>query len=240
MLFYRYIIMATETETKSYFETFLENWIDNDRLSIVLTLHGNASVLTKAVAGICTSLPSGIPSFIPLNDILLKGGITDEKPKNEILSNFKDILMTYIIYVFKYYGFDFTLKDIIKSGKRIFIIDEMNQSNLLLAYRLKKIYGILTQYIIGGPDLSNKASRIQMRSDYNIQTPHREIFKLTETPTWLDYFGIKRRQRSLSGDDIEECELSRVRTHSEGGTRRKRKYNRGKSQKIFTTKKSLL
>ncbi len=128
-----------------------------------------------------------------------KGEISRENQRR--MCEFKDHLLDYVMYIFSYYGMNFTDTE----NKNIFItygtnpnrnngsISEVNydlidNSFKILAVRLSKIYKIITNYIIGFYDLSQYSVRKELlqpsryfgNSRVLFPTHHRMIFILAE------------------------------------------------------------
>jgi hypothetical protein len=163
------------------FEQFLRNWIDNDRLAFILNTYASLGGTIEMIAGITTSLPPGLPRIKPLVALFDDNGQRLSDKKIRVLCKYTDILLDYVIYIFKYYGYDFKM---VERG-----IDKDDTGNKLLAKRLTKIYKIMSTYIIGNPDLSIKEERARYK------TKHRMIFKVAQDPTFFEsLFGISRGQ----------------------------------------------
>jgi len=203
----------------SSFENFLRIWIDNGRLDNIMGTHQNYSGVTEFMVGVATSLPSGLPKINPLMSLFSERREILSKKKIKVLCEYTDLLLYYVIYIFKYYGYEFTMNGQNK-------IDE-DEYNILLAKRLTKIYKIISKYIIGNPDLSIKEERTKTQ----INPKYREIFKLAQDLTMFQsIFGLSR---GVSGetnydDFIEESPLhpSLGASPRRGGTRKLRMYKR--------------
>lgn len=162
----------------SSFENFLLSWIDNDRLDYIMGTHKNYSGVTEFIVGVATSLPSGLPKINPLLSLFSE---RLRKPKIKVLCEYTDLLLEYVIYIFKYYEYEFTMNEQNK-------MDE-HEDNILLAKRITKIYKIISKYIIGNPDLSIKEERTKTK----INPKYREIFKLAQDLTMFQsIFGLSR------------------------------------------------
>jgi len=165
----------------SSFENFLRIWIDNGILDNIMGTHQNYSGVTEFMVGVATSLPSGLPKINPLMSLFSERRETLSKKKIKVLCEYTDLLLYYIIYIFKYYGYEFTMNE-------QNTIHE-HEDNILLAKRLTKIYKIISKYIIGNPDLSIKEERTKTK----INPKYREIFKLAQDLTMFQsIFGISR------------------------------------------------
>jgi hypothetical protein len=174
----------------SSFENFLRIWIDNDRLDNIMGTHQNYSGVTEFMVGVATSLPSGLPKINPLMSLFSERREILSKKKIKVLCEYTDLLLYYVIYIFKYYGYEFTMNGQNK-------IDE-DEYNILLAKRLTKIYKIISKYIIGNPDLSIKEERTKTQ----INPKYREIFKLAQDLTMFQSIGqsIFGLSRGVSGE----------------------------------------
>ena len=177
------------------FEKFLQNWIDNDRLSFVLTIDANMGQTIRSIAGIATTLPPGLPHIESLSSFF------DDKltlKQTHVLCQYTDRLLDYVIYIFKYYNYDFKT-----DGNRI---DNTDEDNILLAKRLTKIYKIISNYIIGNPDLSIH----EQRENINYKPKHRKIFKLAQDKTIVQSF---RETIGLSRGDSQETDYNTTPLH---------------------------
>ena len=163
------------TNNINAFDKFLEKWIDSGWLVFALgcynTVGGDAS---KFIGGFFVSLPDGLPNATVLK--LEKTMVDVIKPKptefsviNNILCKYKDNLMDFVIYLFKYYGMI-----LVKDDKNKYIV---NESNKKIAARLKKMYEIITNYFIGGPDLSDMSIRRLLK----MTTKYSKIFNIVES-----------------------------------------------------------
>jgi hypothetical protein len=166
---------AEKSKNINSFESFLEKWIDSDWLVFALgcynTIGGDAS---NFIGGFFVTLPQGLPNAVVLK--LEKAMVDVIKPKSNefsvihtILCKYKDNLMDFIIYLFKYYGMV-----LVKNDKGKYIINDHNKK---IAGRLKKIYEIITNYFIGGPDLSD----IPIRRVLKMSTRHSKIFNILKS-----------------------------------------------------------
>lgn len=196
------------------FENFLVNWIDSGKLMLFLDIDSNTFGAMKKLSGIFTNLPSGIPDVISLKAYFTKKGQSLNEDKVHILCEFMDKLLDYVIYVFKYYSFDFITKD----GR----IDSQNEANILLAKRLTKMYKIISKYIIGNPDLSQK----EVRKEANYKSRHRSIFKLGEEKSIsiagiLGIFQNPTKDGKRSHEETEYIKKSKSKSRG-GGTRKLR------------------
>jgi hypothetical protein len=201
----------------STFEQFLLDWIDTNKLATVLSVHSVLGRNTERVASWIRELPPGLPQIQPLISLFEKK--EQESSINvRILCNYTDILLDYIIYIFKYYGLQ-----LLKKGTRI---DKDSEHNMSIATRLTRIYQIISNYIIGNPDLSNK----EVRKKIGYKSKHRAIFKLSQDKTFLQslthkVFGpdvSEETEYSKRAEDEEERESLATR----GGTRKIRQYNK--------------
>jgi hypothetical protein len=194
----------------SSFENFLRSWIDNDRLSFVLGLDASIGGTIRTIAGLATTLPPGLPHIKPLLVFFHENKQPLTKKKVRVLCEYTDLLLDYVIYIFKYYEYDFKLKE---TG-----IDEHDKDNIILAKRLTKIYQIMSTYIIGNPDLSIK----EIRKVVKYKSKHREIFKVAQDITiFQSVFGIARGNSQQTNYDSDTSLSSSPR----GGTRKIRRYN---------------
>jgi len=204
----------------SSFENFLRSWIDNDRLSFVLNVDSTLGVPIRSVAGLATNLPPGLPHIQSLIAFFHANGQILSIKKVRVLCEYTDLLLDYVIYIFKYYEYDFKL-----DGTDI---DKHDEDNIILAKRLTKIYQIISTYIIGNPDLSIK----EIREDVKYKSKHRLIFKETKKRTFFQSFseslGIARGQ-SQDTDYVPSPLHPSLRDtpppSPRGGTRKIRRYN---------------
>jgi hypothetical protein len=198
----------------SSFENFLRSWIDNDRLSFVLSVDSTLGVPIRSVAGLTTNLPPGLPHIQSLIAFFHANGQILSIKKVRVLCEYTDLLLDYVIYIFKYYGYHFIME-----GTEI---DKDNQDNIILAKRLTKIYQIMSKYIIGNPDLSDKNTRRKIK----YETKHREMFKVAQDKTMVEVvsetFGIARGNSQQTNYDSDTSRSSSPR--SRGGTRKIRRY----------------
>ena len=204
----------------SGFEHFLRNWIDNDRLAFILNTYASLGGTIGMITGILTSLPTGLPRIKPLVVLFEENDERLRKKKVHVLCQYTDILLDYVIYIFKYYGYDFKM---VERG-----IDKHATGNIILAERLTKIYKIISTYIIGNPDLSIKEERVRIK----YETKHRMIFKLTKKRTFVeafsDTFGIARGE-SQQTDYVPTPNTTPLRPSDNsptGGTRKIRRQNK--------------
>jgi hypothetical protein len=210
----------------SGFEHFLRNWIDNDRLAFILGVDASIGGTIRRIAGILTSLPTGLPRIKPLVVLFEENGQTLNIEKLRILCQYTDLLLDYVIYIFKYYGYDFKMVET--------HIDKHDTGNIILAERLTKIYQIISTYIIGNPDLSIKEERVRIK----YETKHRMIFKVIKKRTYFeafsDTFGIARGESQQTDyvptpstsplhHSLQDSPLSSPRR---GGTRKIRRQNK--------------
>ena len=193
----------------SSFEHFLRNWIDNDRLAFILNTYASLGGTIEMIAGITTSLPPGLPRIKPLVALFDDNGQRLSDKKIRVLCKYTDILLDYVIYIFKYYGYDFKM---VERG-----IDKDDTGNIILAKRLTKIYQIMSTYIIGNPDLSIKEERARI----NYKTKHRMIFKVAQDPTLFEsLFGLAR------GESQQTDYVPTPPSSPRGGTRKIRRQNK--------------
>lgn len=193
----------------SGFEQFLRNWIDNDRLAFILNTYASLGGTIEMIAGITTSLPPGLPRIKPLVVLFDDNGQRLSDKKIRVLCKYTDLLLDYVIYIFKYYGYDFKMVET--------AIDKDDTGNKLLAKRLTKIYKIMSTYIIGNPDLSIK----EVRNEIKYKPKHRMIFKLEPQLTLFEsLFGLARGQ-SQQTDYVPSPPSS-----PRGGTRKIRRQNK--------------
>jgi hypothetical protein len=207
----------------SSFEHFLRNWIDNDRLAIILNTYASLGGTIGMIAEIATTLPPGLPRIKPLVVLFEENDETLRKKKIHVLCQYTDLLLDYVIYIFKYYGYDFKMVGT--------DIDKDDTGNIILAKRLTKIYKIMSTYIIGNPDLSIK----EVRKEVKYKPKHRMIFKVAQDPTFFEsLFGISRGQSQQTDyvptpnttplrDSLQDSPLSSPRR---GGTRKIRRQNK--------------
>ena len=210
----------------SGFEHFLRNWIDNDQLALILNTYASLGGTIEIIAGIATTLPTGLPRIKPLVVLFEENEERLRKKKVHVLCQYTDILLDYVIYIFKYYGYDFKMVET--------HIDKHDTGNIILAERLTKIYQIISTYIIGNPDLSIKEERVRIK----YETKHRMIFKLTKKRTFVeafsDTFGIARGESQQTDyvpspnttplrDSLQDSPPSSPRR---GGTRKIRRQNK--------------
>jgi hypothetical protein len=194
------------------FEKFLRNWIDNDRLSIILSVDSSIGGTIRTIAGITTKLPSDLPHIQSLSAFFDANEQTLTIKQTHGLCQYTDHLLDYVIYIFKFYEYDFIMK------KRS--IDETDEDNILLAKRLTKIYKIMSNYIIGNPDLSIKEERVKIK----YKTKHRSIFKLAQEKTFVqsltETIGLFRGVSQETNYDPSSS------PRGKGGTRKLRQYSR--------------
>jgi hypothetical protein len=209
----------------SGFEKFLRNWIDNNNLATILSVHSALGENTEAIARWVTTLPEGLPHIRPLlyvfND---KRRQPLSKKKVRVLCEYTDLLLDYVIYIFKYYEYDFKL-----DGTEI---DKHDEDNKSLAKRLTKIYKIISTYIIGNPDLSIK----ELRGNIGYKSKHRKIFKTAQDKTIVETIsetlGIARGQSQETDYNVtpnttplHPSLLGTPPPSPRGGTRKIRRYN---------------
>ena len=217
----------------SSLENFLRNWIDNNKLATILSLHSVLGRSTETFAKLVTTLPEGLPAIQPLRYVFHNRGETLRKKKVNVLCEYTDLLLDYVIYIFKYYGYDFVME-----GSEI---DKEDEDNIFLAKRLTKIYQIISKYIIGNPDLSVKD--IRRNDPKQHKSKHREIFKLAEDISMLkaisravpqsvyETLGISRGQSQETNYTISPVHPSLLEDTpppsptTRGGTRKIRRYN---------------
>lgn len=189
---------ATEP-VKSSFENFLINWIDNDRLDTAINIAKHHPWLVKA-----STWTAGIPASPKITVLQEHFGTLSSSVIARDICKFKDELMDYVIFIFEYYGYTFetesgeTIFEVctkIQDGKKVPDYDKimsenneiMSENNEIrrekkfknqigLAWRLRKIYKIITKYMIGFYDLSDHKVRLES----GIQTKHRDIFIIGE------------------------------------------------------------
>lgn len=214
------VVVPGEVSIKiSSFEQFLLDWIDNNKLANILSVHSVLGRNTERVASWIRELPAGLPQIQTLVSVLEEG-----QPKLHInvrkLCKYADILLDYVIYVFKYYGLELIMKGT--------SIDKDAEHNRSIATRLTRIYHIISNYIIGNPDLSNK----EVRQKIKYKSKHRAIFKLSQDKTFLQSLAQNIWGPSVS----EETEYTKVSQYegegkkeglaTRGGTRKIRRYNK--------------
>jgi hypothetical protein len=185
---------AVTGESVSSFENFLRNWIDNDYLDRAIGIAKNHQ-WTVSWAAWFKSIPS-LPEIVTINDIFLREGTRPSKRSVAIYCDYKDHLMDYIIFIFKYYGYSFTIKtdegkteDIFQkysdangniSDANVEIIKDKYETQAIFACRLSKIYKIITKYIVGFYDLSEHSVREELAAKrIQLKTRHRKIFILS-------------------------------------------------------------
>lgn len=188
-------------ENTSSFERFLINWIDTDKLdSYMGIVKSNPSITSLGAWAVGFSSP---PQLLTLEDIMRQNGQISRDNQRR-MCKFKDHLLDYVMYIFSYYGMNFT--DTTTSPlQSIFIsygtapngnngsiskenYDKIGEPFKILALRLSKIYKIITKYIIGFDDLSQHSVRKKLLYDKGyhgpsrviIPTHHRMIFILGE------------------------------------------------------------
>jgi hypothetical protein len=186
-------------ENTSSFEHFLITWIDTDKLDSYMSIVKTNPVITSL--GAWAAGFSSPPQLLTLEDIMMqKGEISRENQRR--MCAFKDHLLDYVMYIFNYYGMNFTDTE---NNQNIFITygtnpngidgsiseedyDQIGVNFKILAVRLSKIYKIITKYIIGFYDLSQhyvrkellQPSRYSGKSRLMFPTHHRMIFILAE------------------------------------------------------------
>jgi hypothetical protein len=204
----------------SDFENFLRNWIDNDRLSFVLGLDSHMGGTIRTIAGITTNLPPGLPHIQSLSAFFHANHQTLSNIKIHVLCEYTDLLLDYVIYIFKFFEYDFKMKRT--------HIDKDDEDNIILAKRVTKIYQIISNYIIGNPDLSNK----EARKETKYKTKHRKIFKMAQEKTIFEAvaetFGIARSQSQETDYNIPSRRPSLQGSpppSPKGGTRKIRQQN---------------
>jgi hypothetical protein len=195
---------ATQENTSS-FEDFLIKWIDTDKLdSYMGIVKSNPGIISFVVSAI--GLPSP-PTLFTLEDVMRrKGEISRENQRQ--MCEFKDHLLDYVMYIFSYYGMNFThtiTTTTPPEKQSIFITygtapnsnngsiseenyDKIDDSFKILALRISKIYKIITKYIIGFYDLSQHSVRKELlqpsryfgNSRVLFPTHYRMIFILAE------------------------------------------------------------
>lgn len=205
------------------FEKFLRKWIDNDRLNYILSFnasighHFNASIGGIInFAGIKSKLPPGLPEIKSLSSFFNEPVSTQQI---HMLCNYTDHLLDYVIYIFKFYDYKFKM-----DGNRI---DKMDEDNILLAKRITKIYKIISNYIIGNPDLSIKEEREKIK----YKPKHRKIFKIAQDKTMVqsisETFGLSRAESQET-----DYNISPPPSPKNGGTRKLRRYNNRKTVRL--------
>ena len=201
-------------ENTSSFDHFLENWIDNDKLDSYMGWQQSATTFVWIATKVWGMKP--IPNLKTLENIMAisSSGHFSEKDKINYCQ-FKDHLLEYILYVFGYYNYTFE-----KDGVNIFEkycprpkkgiqnpktiesteFDSIPTEFKLTAKRIRKIYKIITKYIIGFDDLSDHSVREALK-DTNIRTKHRLIFFLGELTEIHEpsLFGIKGQIGTYGG-----------------------------------------
>jgi hypothetical protein len=205
------------------FEKFLRNWIDNDRLSFILSVDASIGETIRTIAGIATKLPSGLPHIQSLSAFFSANEQSFTRKQTQVLCQYTDLLLDYVIYIFRYYNYEFKME-----GSNI---DKTITDNILLAKRLTKIYKIISTYIIGNPDLSIKAQRTKIK----YIPKHKMIFKLGQEKTMVQSI---RETLGLSRGVSQETEYNVTPIHpsllptppssprGKGGTRKLRQYSR--------------
>jgi hypothetical protein len=192
-------IEPPSTQSTSSFEHFLIKWIDTDKLDRYMSIVKSNPGITSFGAW-AAGFPSP-PTLFTLEDIMRrKSEISRENQRR--MCEFKDHLLDYVMYIFNYYGMNFTDT---ANNQSIFITygtdptgidgsiseDEYHQIDVkfkILALRISKIYKIITNYIIGFYDLSQHSvrkdliqpSRHSGKSSVLFPTHHRMIFILAE------------------------------------------------------------
>ncbi len=187
-------------ENTSSFEHFLVNWIDTDKLDSYMGWQQSASQIVWIATKVWGMKP--IPEIETLENIMTIPSRHFSEEEKIKYCQFKDHLLEYILYVFSYYNYTFE-----EDGVNIFEIychrqkkgiqnpktiestdfDSIPTEFKLTAKRIRKIYKIITKYIIGFDDLSNSSVREALK-DTNIRTKHRLIFFLGEL-TEIGTFG---------------------------------------------------
>jgi hypothetical protein len=193
------------------FEKFLRKWIDNDRLNYILQFNASIGGIIN-FAGITSKLPPGLPEIKSLLSFFNEPVSTQQI---HMLCNYTDHLLDYVIYIFKFYEYKFKM-----DGNRI---DKTDEDNILLAKRITKIYKIISNYIIGNPDLSIKEEREKIK----YKPKHRKIFKIAQDKTMVqsisETFGLSRAESQET--DYNDSQRS-------GGTRKLRRYNNRKTVRL--------
>ena len=180
-------------ENTSSFERFLINWIDTDKLdSYMGIVKSNPSITSLGAWAVGFSSP---PQLLTLEDIMRQNGQISRDNQRRMYE-FKDHLLDYVMYIFSYYGMNFThtiTTTTPPEKQSIFITygtapngntgsiskknyDKIDEPFKILALRLSKIYKIITKYIIGFHDLSQHSVRKDLLYDRGYHGPSRVIF----------------------------------------------------------------
>lgn len=136
---------------KSRMETFMTDWIDSDKLYVLLKSYRIVGPGLTTIF-ICPFLK--LPAVSPPPIIRAESMTTPEDrddPKIQILlCKMKDSWMSIILFALSYFNHNYVIDT---SG----LSEEKQKDNDKLKHRLICIYRILTDLIIGGPDLSDKS-----------------------------------------------------------------------------------
>ena len=206
---------ATQENTSS-FEDFLIKWIDTDKLDTYMGWLQSSHSIVSTVASLSGMKP--IPNLKTLENIIASSSPGHFSEEDKIkYCHFKDHLLEYILYVFGHYKHTFEQdgvnifekychrpKEGIQNPKTIESaeFDLIPPEFKLTAKRIRKIYKIITKYIIGFDDLSDSSVREALK-DTNIRTTHRLIFflgeltEIDERPT--PWFSRKRQVGTYGG-----------------------------------------
>lgn len=201
-----------EEESISSFENFLIKWIDTGNLD---TYMGVAKRFPGIVSFGVQVAGHKAPPDIRTLEYIFNSSLTPITRNNIITyCEFKDVLLDYMLYIFNYYGHTFE-----EDGINIFEkycknsdkyegkitkkeYDNIDEKFKITAVRIRKIYKIITKYIIGFYDLSDHSIRQTLLADKShfgrrekIKTRHRMIFilgELYETPSsWVSFIGLE-------------------------------------------------
>jgi hypothetical protein len=157
---------------KNPFEKILDN-IDNGRLEALLAAYKISPYFATLALNTFTDIKLSVSDAPPLQrQSSIKKSIIEKYPDCkeafQILEcTIKDNWITFIIYLFNMNNLDVTTP--------------VNKT------RIKKIYKILTNYFIGGPDLSERAQQVMFKDKYI--SIHEELFY--EEPSRWSWFGGK-------------------------------------------------
>lgn len=199
-------------QSTSSFEHFLIKWIDTDKLDSYMGWLQSSHSIVSTVASLSGMKP--IPNLKTLESIMIthtgRSYIVSSRNISEedktTYCQFKDHLLEYILYVFGHYNHTFEEDGVNifekychrpKKGIRNPKAIEKDEFDLippefkLTAVRIRKIYKIITKYIIGFDDLSDHSVREALK-DKGItrNTKHRLIFILGEiTEQRQSWFG---------------------------------------------------
>ena len=241
-------IEPASKENTTSFDHFLENWIDSNQLDRYMGWLQSSHSIVSTVTLLSGMKP--IPNLKTLENIMithtgrsymLSSRNISEEDKTKYCQ-FKDHLLEYILYVFGHYNHTFEEGGVnifekycrrpkkgIRNPKAIEDdeFESIPQDFKLTAVRIRKIYKIITKYIIGFDDLSDHSVREALKlKSITRNTKHRLIFILGEIaeqrPSW---FGTPDE----SGSTLEQLEPEEYR----GGKHTKRK----RIRKSITQKK---